>query len=134
MKDILFVAFFQTYKKAFEMVDYDILLTKLEHYGVRGLAIDWFRSYLSDRKQFVSINGHDSNLASVLYGVLQCSVLGPLLFLIYINDLNQAIKFCKVHCLTGDTNLLHLSKSIAKLNKYGNLDMENLTIDKFAIK
>ena len=84
-------------QKAFDMVEHDILLTKLEHYGVRGLANDWFKSYLSDRKQFVSINGHDSNLASVLYGVPQGSVLGPLLFLIYINDLNQAIKFCKVH-------------------------------------
>ena len=84
-------------QKAFDMVEHDILLTKLEHYGVRGLANDWFKSYLSDRKQYVSINGHDSNLASVLYGVPQSSVLGPLLFLIYINDLNQAIEFCKVH-------------------------------------
>ena len=60
------------------MVEQDILLTKLEHYGVRGLANDWFKSYLSDRKQFVSINGHYSNLASVLYGVPQGSVLGSL--------------------------------------------------------
>ena len=56
-------------QKAFDTVDYDTLLTKLKHYGVRGLAIDWFKSYLSDRKQFISINGHDSNLAFVLYGV-----------------------------------------------------------------
>ena len=114
-------------QKAFDMVEHDILLTKLEHYGVRGLANDWFKSYLSDRKQFVSINGHDSNLASVLYDVPQGSVLGPLLFLIYINDLNQAIKFCKVHHIADDTNLLHFSKSITKLNKYVNLDMKNFT-------
>ena len=109
-------------------IEHDILLTKLEHYGVRGLANDWLKSYLSDRKQFVSINGHDSNLAFVLYGVPQGSVLGPLLFLIYINDLNQAIKFCKVHHFADDTNLLHFSKSITKLNKYVNLDMKNLTV------
>ena len=86
-----------------------------------------FRGYLSNRKQFVSINCHDSNLASVLYGVPQGSVLGPLLFLIYINDLNQAIKLCKVHHFADDTNLLHFSKSITKLNKYVNLDTKNLT-------
>ena len=97
-------------QKAFDSVEYDTLLTKLEHYGVRGLANDWFKSYLSDRKQFVSINGHDSSLATVLYGIPQGSVLGTHLFFIYINDSNQAIKFCKVH------QLLHFSKSITKLD------------------
>ena len=67
------------------MVEHDILLTKLQHYGVRGLANEWFKSYLSDRKQFVSVNFHDSNLALVQYGVPQGSVLGPLfIFDIYI--------------------------------------------------
>ena len=109
------------------MVEHNILLTKLEHYDVRGLANDWFKSGLSDRKQFVSINCHDSNLAPLLYGVPQGSVFGPLLFLIYTNNLNQAIKFCKVHHFADDTNLLHFSKSITKLNKYVNVDMKNLT-------
>ena len=114
-------------QKAFNTVEHDILLSKLEHYGIRGLANNWFKSYLSNRKQYVSINGYDSNLADVKFGVPQGSVLGPLLFLIYINDLNQALRFCKVHHFADDTNLIHFSKSVYRLNKYVSLDLKNLT-------
>ena len=113
-------------QKAFDTVEH-ILLTKLEHYGIRGIANEWLKSYLFDRKQFVSINGHISNKASTKYGVPQGSVLGPLLFLIYINDLNHAVKFCKVHHFADDNNLVHFNKSVNKLNKYINIDMKNLT-------
>ena len=88
---------------------------------------NWFKSYLFNRKQFVSINGHTSHQTSVKYVVPQGSVIGPLLFLIYINDRNLAITFCKVHHFADDTNLLHFSKPVNKLNKYINLDMKNLT-------
>ena len=98
-------------QKAFDTVEHDILLAKLEHYGIRGLANEWFRFYLSNRKQYVSINDHESSLVSVLNGVPQGSVLGPFLFLLYINDLNQAIRFCKVHHSADDTSLLHFNKS-----------------------
>ena len=112
--------------KAFETVDHEILLSKLDYYGIRGISNNWVKSYLSNRKQFVSINGYDSGLAQINCGVPQGSVLGPLLFLLYINDLNQAIKFCKVHHFADDTNLLYLAKSIKKLNKLVKYDLKNL--------
>ena len=113
-------------QKAFDTVDHEILLSKLYYYGIWGISNNWFKSYLSNHKQFVSINGYDSGLAEIKCGVPQGSVLGPLLFLLYINDLNQAIKFCKVHHFADDTNLLYLGKSIKKLNKLVNYDLKNL--------
>ena len=100
-------------EKAFDTVDHQILLAKLNHYGIRGTSSDWFKCYLHNHNQYVSINGFDSGLITINCGVPQGSVLGPLLFLLlYINNLNQAIKFCKVHHLADDTNLLYLSNSI----------------------
>ena len=75
---------------------------------------------------YKSINGYESGLAAINCGGLQGSVLGPLLFLLYINDLNQAIKSCKVHHFADDTNLLCLSNSIKKLNKQVNADLKHL--------
>ena len=72
-------------QKAFDIVNRDILLAQLEHYGIRGHALNWFKSYMSERSQFVTVNGSDSNLMRITCGVPQGSTLGLLLFLIYIN-------------------------------------------------
>ena len=104
-------------QKTFDIVDHKILLKKLEYYGNRGVCNDWFKSYLLDCKQFVSINSYNSDLMPVDFGVPQRSVLGPLLFLIYINDLLKAIQYCKVHHFADDTDLFHTSKSVKNLNK-----------------
>ena len=72
------------------------------------------------------MNGYESGLAALNCGVPQGSVLGPLLFLLYINDLNQAIKFCKVHHFADDTIILCLSNSIKKLNNLVNADLQHV--------
>ena len=113
-------------EKAFDTVDHQILLAKLNHYGIRGVSNDWFKSYLSNCNQYVSTNGYESSLAALNCCIPQGSVLKPLLFLLYINDLNQAIKSCNVHHFGDDTNLLCLSNSTKKLNKLVNADLKYL--------
>ena len=80
-------------KKAFDTVDHNILLRKLDYYCIKGIANEWFCSYFKKRKQFVSIENNMSSVKEILTGVPQGSVYGPLLFLIYINDLHKGIRF-----------------------------------------
>ena len=98
----------------------------MNHYGICGVSNDWFKSYLSNHNQYISRNGYESGLAAINCVVPQGSVLGPLLFLLDINDLNQAIKVRKVYYFADDTNLLCLSNSIKKVNKLVNTDLKHL--------
>ena len=107
-------------------VDYQVLLAKLNHYGIRGVSGDWFKSYSSNRNKYVSINRYKSGLPALNCGVSLVSVLGPLLILLYINDPTQAMKFCKVHHFADDASLLCLSNSIKKLKKAVNADLKHL--------
>ena len=104
---------FVDFQKAFDTVDHGILL-------------DWFKSYLSNRLQYVSINGFHSKNEMMKYGVPQWLVLGPLLFLIYINDLRNAIYHSTVHLFADDTNLLYTNKSLKFIQKIMNKDLKSL--------
>ena len=113
-------------KKAFDTVDHDILCKKLKLYGVQQRELSWFRSYLSNRKQFCRVNGVDSNVAEIEVGVPQGSCLGPLLFLIYINDLPQAVQDSSVTMYADDTSLCHQSHDLTQLNEAINSDLKKL--------
>ena len=113
--------------KAFNTVDHDIRLKKLEYYGVRGISNKWFALSLSNRKQFVSTNGYKSNLVHVKCGVSQGSILGPLLFFIYITDLHVAIKYSEVQHFADDANLLNFISCVKSINKQINYDLKNLS-------
>ena len=115
------------FKKAFDTVNHNILLDKLAYYGVRGTENKWFKTYLTNRKQHVTVSDQTSDNALIEFGIPQGSVLGPLLFLIYINDLNQAIKFRREHHFADDTNLLLVDNSLNKINKHINHDLKLLT-------
>ena len=106
--DNIAIGIFIDLQKAFDTVNHSILLDKLKHYGISGASNNWFKTYLTERKQFVSIGGEISDLTTTEHGVPQGSVLGPLLFLIYINDLHQCIKHSNTFHFADDTNLLYI--------------------------
>ena len=113
-------------KKAFDTVDHDILCKKLEFYGVKQRELLWFMSYLSNRKQFCRVNGVDSGVGDIKVGVPQASCLGPLLFLVYINDLPQAVQGSSVTMYADDTCLCHQSHDLTQLNEAINSDLTKL--------
>ena len=108
-------AVFLDLSKAFDTVSHDILLKKLEHYGIRGLPLMILSSYLTNRKQYVSIDGCKSQKRAISVGVPQGSVLGPLLFLIYINDLPRSLTNLKAILFADDTTLFTSSMDIQQL-------------------
>ncbi len=127
--------------KAFDTVDHTILLGKLENYGIRGHALKWFESYLSNRKHYVEIENTSSKLFDVYCGVPQGSILGPILFLLYINDLPNCSKLLLFRLFADDTavifkhdNLQHLvdnlNTEISKVNIWLKANKLSLNTDK----
>lgn len=115
------------YRKAFDTVDHNILLKKLNKYGIRGIANDWIRSYLCNRKQFTSVNSYNSNSLTITCGVPQGSILGPFLFLCYINDLPNVSNLLTPLIFADDTNLFITGKDPEMLITTLNQELERLT-------
>ena len=105
------------FSKAFDMVDHDILLNKLNNYGIRGIAHDWIKSYLANREQYVHIRGKNSSMEKLEFGVPQGSILGPLLFVIYINDLPRIQQLVKFILYADDANIFITGKNMGKIEE-----------------
>ena len=110
-------------KKAFDTVDHEILLDKMHHYGIDGLEHQWFSSYLHNRRQCCKVNGVTSDTAEINIGVPQGSCLGPLLFLLYINDLPFALRKAHATMYADDTAISYSSDKIEEIDAVVNAEL-----------
>ena len=100
--------------RAFDSINRDILIRKLESYGVQGVALTWVRSYLNSRKQFVNFNGTHSSMKGVDYGVIQGSISGPVMFIIFINDIVRCTDLVELVMYADDTTVYLKSDNVSE--------------------
>ncbi len=119
------LAIFCDLSKAFDVINHKILLHKLTHYGLRGIVTKWFQSYLSNRQQFVEIENFKSSLGPIVCGVPQGSILGPLLYLLYVNDICNSTD-TKILSFADDTTLYVSNSNLIELFRDANISMTAL--------
>ena len=110
------IGIFLDLSKAFDTINHTILIKKLEYYGIRGIALKWFQNYLTNRKRNVKYNDITSEAMTITTGVPQGSILGPLLFLLYITDMQNCSKLVSTILFAGDTNIFHSHSCLKDLN------------------
>ena len=126
------LAIYMDLSKAFDTLDHNILIKKLQYYGVISTPLNWFLSYLTDRTQYVEVNNESSSLQTILTGVPQGSILGPLLFLIYMNDIPNASNLFTFIIYANDTTLFStieysIPSSASYYHQTINLNLSNVT-------
>ena len=122
------VGVFLDLKKAFDTVDHTILLRKLEQYGIRGKTLRWFESYLSNRTQYVEYNNSKSDTEIITYGVPQGSILGPLLFIIYMNYFSRSSDLLFSILFADDTSVFIEGTNLTNISQILNTELENVNI------